>query len=485
MHVTKIDTFPKFSLLMSALNYTVREDLGKVAVQSHSTTLLSLLHLSDAHIIDTVSPARCEWVELLAHDDHWKPLLHMHRPYEALTHWAVAEHVNRARCAPVAPYSGRAFDLAISTGDNIDNAQQNELDACIAILSGGRTHLSAIGGVHDPSSELGEGPWPFWCPDPKVADTWKPQGYPAVENFLARVGAEVQSSGFGFPWTSLPGNHDYMRQGTALPEPLIEHIAVGSNKTLRRPHGFEPADPLTLFVNSPSEFSRGSTRQVTPVAARHAIDQRIWLQAHEQSGAVGYTPEQVARGNADIVIDTEHVRIIMLDTNHPAGDYQGSIGATQLPWLEDRLTEVDAQPGRLAILASHHGSASLTNTRGHDPERLHADALTAVAHRHACVIAWLVGHRHLHRITAHPGPSGGFWEITTASLIDWPSQTRAVEIIRHGNGQIEIVCTLLDHGAAPGSLARLHLDLAHRFAGDIASHMQGQATDGNVRLMRP
>ena len=81
MHVTKIDTFPKFSLLMSALNYTVREDLGKVAVQSHSTTLLSLLHLSDAHIIDTVSPARCEWVELLAHDDHWKPLLHMHRPY--------------------------------------------------------------------------------------------------------------------------------------------------------------------------------------------------------------------------------------------------------------------------------------------------------------------------------------------------------------------------------------------------------------------
>ena len=473
---------------MPALNHTLREDLGKVTAQGRPTALLSLLHLSDAHIIDAASPARCEWVELLAQDALWKPLLHMHRPYESLTHWAVAEHVHQARRNPVAPWTKRPFDLSISTGDNIDNAQQNELDACIAILGGGQTRLSAVGSVQDPSTELGTGPWPFWCPDAKVADTWKPQGYPAVEDYLARVSAEVHSDGFGFPWTSLPGNHDYMRQGTALPEPLIERIAVGSDKTLRRPDGFDPVDPLTLFVNSPGEFSQGATRQVSPVAGRHAVDRLSWIKAHARHGAVGYTAEQVARGNADIVIDTEHVRIIMLDTNHPAGDYQGSIGAAQLAWLEDRLAEVDAQPGRLAVLASHHGSVSLTNTRGNDPERLHADALTSVAHRHACVVAWLVGHRHLHRITPHPGSSGrasGFWEITTASLIDWPCQMRAVEILRHGNGQIEIVCTLLDHEATPGSLARLHLDLAHRFAGDMASHMQGQATDGNVRLMRP
>jgi hypothetical protein len=33
-----------------------------------------------------------------------------------------------------------------------------------------------------------------------------------------------------------------------------------------------------------------------------------------------------------------------------------------------------------------------------------------------------------------------------------------------------------------GSLAALHLDLARRFAGDAAATMQGEATDGNVRL---
>jgi hypothetical protein len=117
---------------------------------------------------------------------------------------------------------------------------------------------------------------------------------------------------------------------------------------------------------------------------------------------------------------------------------------------------------------------------------LQAQALTDAAHRHPCVVAWLVGHRHVHRVTAHPHPSGqggGFWEITTASIIDWPSQTRAVEILLHSDGTLEIVCTLLDHRAEPGSLAALHRDLTLRFAGDGAGHMQGEAGDGNVRLI--
>jgi hypothetical protein len=117
-----------------------------------------------------------------------------------------------------------------------------------------------------------------------------------------------------------------------------------------------------------------------------------------------------------------------------------------------------------------------------------AQALTEAVHRHPSVVAWLVGHRHLHRVTAHPHPQGlgrGFWEITTASIIDWPSQTRAVEILRHPDGQLEMVCTLLDHQAPAGSLAALHANLARRFAGGAAAHMQGEAGDRNVRLLLP
>lgn len=468
------------------MNTVLRTDLCGVLPTSRGQALLGLVQISDAHVIDTVSPARCEWIELLANEPLWKPLLHMHRPYEALTHWALAAHVERLRAEPYAPHTRRPYDLLLSTGDNIDNAQANELDTFLSILAGGTTRLSAYGGVHDPSSDLGAGPWPFWSPDGTVDCNWKPQGYPAVEHFLARVSAPLQSAGLGFAWTSLPGNHDVMRQGTALPNVNIERIATGCNKALCRPAGFVPQDPLSLFVARPELFSEGATRQIVPDLRRAAVDRRAWLQAHVDQGAAGYTAAHVRRDCADTVIDTEHVRLILLDTNHPAGDYQGSVGAAQMAWLDDRLAEVDSVPGRLALLVSHHGSVSLTNTRGDDPERLLADACTEVLHRHPCVVAWLVGHRHLHRIVAHrPQHSahGGFWEISTASVIDWPSQLRALELVRYADGTVEIACNLLDHHAAPGSLAALHHGLSRRFAGAAAGHMQGAPTDGNVRLL--
>ncbi len=467
------------------MNYGLRTELGGSVPSGRGSALLSLLHLSDAHVLDSVSPARCEWVELLAAEARWRPLLHMHRPYEALTHWALAAHVEAVRQRPVAPWSGRPFDLALSTGDNIDNAQVNELHAYLAILAGGRARLSARGGVHDASAELGPGPWPYWCPDAGVADLWKPQGYPALPDFVARAGAPLLSPGLGFDWASLPGNHDFLLQGTALPSATTDALACGSQKNLRRPEGFEPADPMASYLADPAAFSAGGSRQVKALEQRRALDRSEWLRLHVASGAAGYGENHVRSGCADAVIDTEHVRIIMLDSNHPAGFCEGSIGTAQLAWLDHRLAEVEAQQDRFAIIASHHGSVSLTNTHGDDPERKHAAELTAVLHRHRCVLAWLVGHRHLHRIAAHPGPSGGFWEITTGSVIDWPSQLRAVEVLRHDDGQIELVCTLLDHDAPAHSLAHLHHELALRFAGDVAANMQGTALDGNVRLLRP
>ncbi|MEY4229458.1 MAG: hypothetical protein RLZZ362_307, partial [Actinomycetota bacterium] len=50
----------------------------------------SLWHLSDLHVLDAASPMRFEWIETLAHDPRWRPLLHMHRPQESLVPWAVA-----------------------------------------------------------------------------------------------------------------------------------------------------------------------------------------------------------------------------------------------------------------------------------------------------------------------------------------------------------------------------------------------------------
>lgn len=465
----------------------IRSELGGIAPTTEGECVLSIVQLSDMHVLDAASPARAEWVELEAHDPHWRPLLHMHRPYDALTVFALHAHVATIAASPVGPATARPYDIAISTGDNIDNAQRNELDAYLAIIAGGVARLDTHGSAQD--SSTGEfGPvWPYWSPDGAVDDAWRALGYPVVEDFVARTSAPVVSAGIGMPWTSVPGNHDLMLQGTALPTARTDQLATAPAKSLRRPAGFTPADPLDHYLDEPHAYSAGPTFPITAVADRRSIDRREWVRAHIEAGALGFDDVNVATGEIDCVIDLDHVRLILLDTNHPAGDYQGSIGTEQLAWLDARLTEVEQHPDRLAVLVSHHGAGSLVNERGGRPDRLLGQSLVDVAHRHPCVVAWLVGHRHVNRIEPRPGPNGsGFWEITTASTIDWPTQTRAVEIVRHNDGTVEIVCTLRDHGDQPGGLGSLHRDLARMFTSTgIATRMAGREGDGNVRLLLP
>ncbi|MCU1387368.1 MAG: metallophosphoesterase [Ilumatobacteraceae bacterium] len=466
--------------------HTIRTDLGATSASDDGECLLSLVHLTDMHVLDAGSPARAEWVELEAHDPFWRPLLHMHRPYDALTTFALDAHVRAIAADPVGPTTSRAFDIAVSSGDNIDNAQRNELDAYLALVAGGTAILSSRGSAQDPSSAAFHGTWPYWSPDASVEDAWRSLGYPAVDDFVARTSAPITSSGLGIPWTSVPGNHDLMIQGTALPNPRIERIATAAAKSLRRPDGFAPDDPLASYLLEPERFSAGPTFAIEADQDRRAIDRGEWIRAHIGAGALGYSPTNATDERIDTVIDLDHVRLILLDTNHPDGDYQGSIGLDQLAWLEERLGEVESTSGRLAVLVSHHGADSLVNRLGARSDRVLGPALLDVVHRHPCVVAWLVGHRHVNRIEPRHGAGGGFWEITTASVIDWPSQTRSVELVRHRDGSVEIVCTMLDHRDPPEGLASLHRQLARRFASTgVATRMTGRAVDGNVRLQLP
>jgi metallophosphoesterase (TIGR03767 family) len=437
--------------------------------------IASLWHLSDLHVLDAASPMRFEWIETLAHDPRWRPLLHMHRPQESLVPWAVAAHVAAIR-------GDEPVDLVISTGDNIDNAQRNELDAYLALVAGGTSRLSPLGGAQDaPALAPGE-VWPYWSPLADVADSWKPRGFPVIDDLLERAAEPLHSAGVGMPWTSLPGNHDLLCQGTAFVNDALTAVAVGGRKALGAPGDFEPEDVLSLFVDAPDRFIGIGDRVVTPDPSRRGIDLAEWIDAHAAAGALGWFEGRSPTGRADAVIELGEVTVVLLDTNHPLGDYQGSIGTAQVEWLDGVLAGVDAAGG-LAVVASHHGPDSLENERGHDPDRLLAAPLLAAVHRHPSVVLWLSGHRHIHRITPRHGDLGGFWEITTASVIDWPSERRRIELRRHPDGTVEIVATVHAHGAAEGSLAACHASLAQRFGGSqVRQAMAGTETDRDVRL---
>ena len=54
-----------------------------------------------------------------------------------------------------------------------------------------------------------------------------------------------------------------------------------------------------------------------------------------------------------------------------------------------------------------------------------------------------------HRRTSAPTAAGGFWEINTASHIDYPQQGRIIEIADNLDGTWSIITTILDHAGPP------------------------------------
>jgi hypothetical protein len=127
-----------------------------------------------------------------------------------------------------------------------------------------------------------------------------------------------------------------------------------------------------------------------------------------------------------------------------------------------------------------------------DLPRILGPDVEALLHRFPNVVLWVNGHTHRNTVTPRPDPTGGFWEVTTASLLDWPGQARLIELTDNGNGTISIFCTMIDHAAPPDPreadglwrLAAIHRELAANDPHDgIAAGNQGTPADRNVELL--
>ena len=98
---------------------------------------------------------------------------------------------------------------------------------------------------------------------------------------------------------------------------------------------------------------------------------------------------------------------------------------------------------------------------GGDPNpRVLGDEVTAYLLSQPRLVAWVNGHTHRNEITAHTRAdgSGGFWEINTASHIDYPQQSRLVEVADNADGTLSIFTTILDHAGSGGLPRRPGLD---------------------------
>ena len=448
--------------------------------------LACIAHLTDLHVTDVQSPARFEFINREYADARFRELLPMQRPQEALNEHAIAAMVRAVNAIGNGPIAGAPIDLAIMSGDAVDNAQWNELATSVALLNGGHVDADSGGDRYEGVQSPG---WPddfFWKPDGAVKGVdlmSEGYGFPHLPGLLERALLPFESPGLRMPWLACHGNHDEVSQGVGIVTPALAAAMVGFHKPFGLPDGLDRDAAVEIFVRRPEAFMAGPDLPVTPDAHRRPFTRAEFI--------------DVTAGDREdrslyFVHDTPAIRIVFLDTVCNAGGAEGCIDEDQVRWLERRLQEV---PDRPVVVTSHHTLDTLGNKRRASGSRyIDADELLEVVHGVGNVVLWLNGHIHANvirpRLDARENGTG-FWEVTTCSIVDWPCQARVVEVFEAGDDLLAIACTMVDHdgpadpGGAiePAALAALHRELAGNVPiGGFDSGREGTPLDRNVIL---
>lgn len=477
-------------------------------------SLLCLGHLTDLQLADVQSPARFEYLNRMAGVPGYEALVPVQRPQEALTPRAVDAMVRRLAAYAGSPVTGAPLQLVVTTGDAIDNVQWNELQLFLALLEGGPARPRSGGPAYEGVQSLD---WPddlFWKPDGVGAggpDLFRRRyGFPSHPGLIEAALGEFAAAGLPVPWLACHGNHEALIQGVGVVTGAVAGVLTGDRKPVGPAAGVPAADALEIFVTAPERFLAGPLRSITPDAGRAPVSRREFVAAHFRSAGRpaghGFTERNRADGTAYYAYDDPSgVRLLALDTACPAGLGAGALDPEQLDWVGDRLAEVHSRyldpagrvvrtkaEDRLVVLFSHHGLDTLTNQR--DPRLVTGPALRRLLHRFPNVVLWLNGHTHRNLVLPRPDPggrTGGFWEVTTSAIMDWPCQARVVELIDNRDRTLSVLCTVLDHDAPPYAepgepdwLASLHREVAANMPW-LGAHQLGPGTpaDRNVELV--
>ena len=212
-------------------------------------------------------------------------------------------------------------------------------------------------------------------------------------------------------------------------------------------HGFAPAVSL-----DPDSQQAGYGRPATAIA--------------NHDGYYSFTPRP---GLRFVVLDT-----VTDECPSPETCSEGSVDDTQFNWLSGQIDQA-ATMGEYVLVFSHHTlrttrfpSSDATEEPLHHGQRVDrrggqpqnptsATTLEELYCQKPNLLAHVSGHEHENYVERHecagddpptPGP-GYFVHVSTAAHIDWPQQSRTIELVDTGDGNIALVLTMLDHNGAP------------------------------------
>ena len=254
------------------------------------------------------------------------------------------------------------------------------------------------------------------------------------------------------------GDHDLLVAGVLPPSALTSAIAVGARAVWELPAGL-PAEVGTLARGSasapdglgdPSALGGLVSQLLGAAAVDVPADPRraelpasaVIARLRGASAGAGSGPQ------LDYSFDVGRaVRVIVLDLVRRDGGSGGVVHAGQGAWLAAQLTAA----GERTVLVFSHQPLDTTAS---------GPSLLAELDRSPHVLAAIWGHTHRNRITPRPGPSGGYWLISTASLVDFPQQARALRVIETDRG-VALETWMLDHVSPPGGLPRVSRQLSY------------------------
>ncbi|HZC54151.1 MAG TPA: hypothetical protein VE441_16870, partial [Mycobacterium sp.] len=509
--------------------------------------LTAFAQITDLHITDDQSPLRVEFLDRYADpgEPHQRsyPFDSAYRPHECLAPFLTDAICRALRNAGRGPRTGLPLAFTMVSGDGVDNCQSNELRWYIDILDGQTVTTDSGSPTLDnsvTSDALGL-PVEYWHPafedfersnhNGPGLDNYFSAGYPTKLTQLPFIARKpFTATGLGMPWFACYGNHDALVQGNMTPDGVVHgypagdvlgldlrEIAVGDFKRTQlgqplpdvMPDGWDLdwADLVDAVANG------GFAGLLVPADARRRLVSRAeFVAAHFDTHGTPVGHGFVLGDDAFYAVPGrpgDRVRHLVLDTTDADGYDTGNIDINQLQWLEDQLVsgssryltdddipvivEQEGVTDVLFVIHSHHAIRSL---------RQNGEPFERLLLRYPNVVLLVNGHSHRNVVERHfrpwpTGPHGGFYEVGTSAVIDFPAQGRLIELAS-GGGTLSIVTTMVDIDAPldfsggditqPAVIASLAREIAANDLQERDRHVidnPGAPDQRNVRLLLP